>query len=73
MHKKSILFTYKRHKKPFNQHYQKLPSKFHKKRKGERKTNIICYKCGKPGHKANKCGLRGKINELFGSDEELKE
>lgn len=28
--------------------------------------------CGKHGHKTNRCGLKSKTYELFGSDEELK-
>lgn len=35
-------------------------------------TTIICYKCGKPGHKANKCNFKKKINEIFSDNPDLQ-
>jgi len=34
---------------------------------------VVCYKCGKPGHKAFQCKTEQKINELFSGDPDLKQ
>ena len=33
---------------------------------------IICYKCGKAGHKSFQCKMKQKINELFAEDSQIK-
>jgi len=39
-------------------------------KKNSRKQNkpIVCYKCGKAGHKSFQCKMEKKINELFAED-----
>ena len=34
---------------------------------------VICYKCGKPDHRAFQCKAEQKINELFSGDLDLKQ
>ena len=34
---------------------------------------MVCYKCGKTGHKAFKCKTEQKINDLFSGDPEPKQ
>ncbi|KAK9665587.1 hypothetical protein RND81_14G121500 [Saponaria officinalis] len=58
--------------------YQSSPPKYYQKRRPKRypkKQNqnkeIICFKCGKPGHKADKCFTKNKINELFQDNPEM--
>ncbi|KAK9756670.1 hypothetical protein RND81_01G113700 [Saponaria officinalis] len=63
------------HKKRFNPNkpkYQSSPPNYYQKRRSKRypkKQNqnkeIICFKCGKPGHKADRCFTKKKINKLF--------
>ncbi|KAK9747931.1 hypothetical protein RND81_02G024400 [Saponaria officinalis] len=63
------------HKKRFNpskSKYQSSPLKYYQKRRSRKypkkqsqNKEIICFKCGKPGHKADKCFTKKKINELF--------
>ncbi|KAK9734444.1 hypothetical protein RND81_04G140200 [Saponaria officinalis] len=69
------------HKKRFNPNkskYQSSPPKYYQKHRPKRypkKQNqnkeIICFKCGKPGHKADKCFTKKKINELFQDNPEM--
>ena len=33
---------------------------------------MVCYKCGKVGHKSFRCKMEKKINELFAEDSQLK-
>ncbi|KAK2987238.1 hypothetical protein RJ640_017428 [Escallonia rubra] len=47
------------------------PFKRFSKRKSFSKSKVICHKCGKPGHYANKCYTKQKINELI-IDEDLR-
>ncbi|KAK9739978.1 hypothetical protein RND81_03G001700 [Saponaria officinalis] len=50
----------------------KLQSKYNsEKRQSRRELEIICFKCGKPGHKADKCFTKKKINELFQDNPEM--
>ena len=39
----------------------------------KQKKPIVCFKCGKPGHKLFQCKTEQKINELFSGDPELKQ
>ncbi|KAK9743362.1 hypothetical protein RND81_03G234300 [Saponaria officinalis] len=69
------------HKKRFNPNkskYQSSPPKYYQKRRSKqypKKQNqnkeIICFKCGKPGHKADRCFTKKKINELFKDNPEM--
>ena len=34
---------------------------------------VVCYKCGKPGHRDFQCKTEQKINELFSGDPDLKQ
>ena len=36
------------------------------------RNNIVCYKCGKTGHKSFQCKTEQKINELFSGEPELQ-
>ena len=38
----------------------------------KQKKPIICYKCGKSGHKSFQCKTEQKINELFSGEPELQ-
>jgi len=62
--------TYK--PKPF---VQKTPPKAKPSTKGKtpkkQKKPIMCYKCGKTGHKSFQCKTEQKINELFSGEPEL--
>ncbi|KAK9697127.1 hypothetical protein RND81_08G016600 [Saponaria officinalis] len=58
--------------------YQPSPPKYYQKRKPKKYSKkqgynkeIICFKCGKPGHKADKCFTKKKINELFQDNPEM--
>ena len=33
---------------------------------------IVCYKCGKAGHKSYQCKMKQKINELFADDSQMQ-
>ena len=60
-----------RQPKPFVKKEQaKPPPK--KKQPREKKKTIVCYKCGKIGHKAFHCKIEQKINELFSGEPELQ-
>ena len=37
-----------------------------------RRNKIVCWKCEKIGHKADKCKLKEKINEICAEEEEIK-
>ena len=41
--------------------------------KKQSKKPIVCFKCGKPGHKSFQCKMEQKINELFSENPELKQ
>ena len=51
------------------------PAKPRPKGKAPKKSKkpIVCFKCGKPGHKSFQCKTEQKINELFAGDPELKQ
>ena len=36
------------------------------------KKPIVCFKCGKPGHKSFQCKTEQQINELFAEDSQMK-
>jgi len=38
--------------------------------KKKQKKPIVCYKCGKTGHKSFQCKTEQKINELFSGEPE---
>ena len=44
-----------------------------KKKFNKPKKPVVCYKCGKTGHKSFQCKTEQKINELFSEDPELKQ
>ncbi|KAK2973929.1 hypothetical protein RJ640_019444 [Escallonia rubra] len=74
--KEKVSKTRKPFRKPkFSKKYRKeessKPFKRFSKRKSFPKTKVICHKCGKPGHYANKCYTKQKINELI-IDEDLR-
>ena len=60
-----------RQPKPFIKKETKPTPK--KKKTTKPKRPIVCYKCGKTGHKAFQCKTEQKINELFSGDPELKQ
>ena len=56
---------------------KQTPAKPKPKPKGKRPTKtakkpIICYKCGKPGHRSFQCKTEQKINEIFAEDSQMK-
>ena len=57
--------------KPFvkKDHPKHVPKK---KQTSKKKKPVVCYKCGKVGHKAFQCKTEQKINELFSDDPELQ-
>ena len=61
-----------RQPKPFIKRGQ-VSSKPSPKKKAfkKQKKPIVCYKCGKTGHKAFQCKTEQKINELFSGEPEL--
>ncbi|KAK2993200.1 hypothetical protein RJ640_005168 [Escallonia rubra] len=74
--KEKVSKTRKPFRKPkFSKKYRKeespRPFKRFSKRKSFPKSKVICHKCGKPGHYANKCYTKQKINELI-IDEDLR-
>ncbi|KAK2975741.1 hypothetical protein RJ640_022747 [Escallonia rubra] len=74
--KEKVSKTRKPFRKPkFSKKYRKeessKPFKRSSKRKSFPKSKVICHKCGKPGHYANKCYTKQKINELI-IDEDLR-
>ncbi|KAK2987236.1 hypothetical protein RJ640_017426 [Escallonia rubra] len=74
--KEKVSKTRKPFRKPkFSKKYRKeessRPFKRFSKRKSFSKSKVICHKCGKPGHYANKCYTKQKINELI-IDEDLR-
>jgi len=43
------------------------------KRNPKKQTkSIVCYKCGKVGHKSYQCKLKKKMNELFADDSQMQ-
>jgi len=50
------------------------PAKPRPKRKAPKKQKkpIVCFKCGKSGHKSIQCKTEQKINELFAEDSQMK-
>jgi len=60
-----------RQPKPFIKKETKPTPK--KKKTTKPKRPIVCYKCGKTGHKAFQFKTEQKINELFSGDAELKQ
>ena len=78
-HKKRIAKRNDPTKRPFRPKPVAKPSQPVAKPKPTRKPSttqtkkpIVCFKCGKPGHKAFQCKLEQKINEIFSGDPELK-
>ncbi|KAK2976061.1 hypothetical protein RJ640_024789 [Escallonia rubra] len=74
--KEKVSKTRRPFRKPkFSKKYRKeessRPFKRSSKRKSFPKSKVICHKCGKPGHYANKCYTKQKINELI-IDEDLR-
>ena len=49
------------------------PGPKEKPKRNNPKKPIVCFKCGKPGHKSFQCKTEQKINELFSGDPELKQ
>jgi len=47
-------------------------TKLTKKNPKKQTKPIICYKCGKAGHKANQCKMKQKINELFADNTQMQ-
>ena len=43
-----------------------------KKMSKKQKKPIVCYKCGKTGHKSFQCKMEQKINELLSGEPELQ-
>jgi len=60
-----------RQPKPFVKKEQSKPTP-KKKQSNKKKKTIVCYKCGKIGHKAFQCKTEQKINELFFGELELQ-
>ncbi|XP_021678567.2 uncharacterized protein LOC110663531 [Hevea brasiliensis] len=54
--------------------YRKAPKRktASSSKKKKKETNVVCYKCGKTGHYANKCRVKQQIQALS-IDENLKE
>ena len=42
------------------------------KKKKSKKKPVVCYKCGKPRHKAFQCKIKQQINELFADQPNLQ-
>ncbi|KAK2973105.1 hypothetical protein RJ640_009757 [Escallonia rubra] len=57
-------FKKSRFPKKYKKEESSKPFKRFLKKKFFSKSKIICHKCGKPGHYANKCYTKQKINEL---------
>ena len=57
--------------KPFIKKEQPKPTP-KKKQLNKKKKTIVCYKCGKIGHKAFQYKTKQKINELFFGEPELQ-
>ena len=71
--KKVIHKIFKRPTKPPNNSPPAFNSKqTSSKKKNAKKKPVLCYKCGKPGHKAFRCRTEQKINELFAYQPELQ-
>ncbi|XP_057989067.1 uncharacterized protein LOC131172131 [Hevea brasiliensis] len=51
----------KRYKKPVRNKYGTSPKR---KKRVTKETNVVCYKCGKTGHYANKCRVKQQIQAL---------
>ena len=61
-----------RQPKPFHKRETK-PIKAQQRKPNKTKKPIVCYKCGKTGHKAIQCKTEQKIHELFSEDPKLKQ
>ena len=71
--KKVVHKIFKRPTKPPNNSSPAFNSKpTSSKKKNAKKKPVVCYKCGKPGHKAFQCKTEQKINELFADQPELQ-
>ena len=66
-------FSKDKNKNSYPSYYRKKRGKknFGNFRKSNKAFKIFCYSCGKPGHKANACTTKKKIQELFINDSEL--
>jgi len=58
--------------KPFVKKEQPKPTPKKKQTSQKKEKPIVCYKCGKIGHKAFQCKTEQKINKLFFGDPELQ-
>jgi len=57
--------------KPFVKKEQPKLAPKKKPHPAKKKKPIVCYKCGKVGHKAFQCKTEQKINELFSGDPDI--
>jgi len=57
--------------KPIVKKEQPKPTPKRKQASKPKKKHVVCYKCGKIGHKAFQCKTKQKINELFSGHPEL--
>lgn len=57
--------------RPFVKRQQPRPAP-KKKQPSKKKKTVVCYKCGKIGHKVFQCKTEQKINELFSEEPELQ-
>ena len=58
--------------KPFKKKEIPKPPAPKKKQSNKKKRTIVCYKCGKIGHKAFQCKIGQKNNKLFSGEPELQ-
>ena len=50
----------------------KTKPKVTKRNPKTQKKSIVCYKCGKAGHKSFQCKMKQKLTELFAEDSQIK-